>query len=81
MLDLANMIEFGSAAWNTYCSAWEAASGESLDPQIAHMGYDWATALVNIQYLPFAITQLEPDTVLEMAGKIQKSLVTLQGHL
>lgn len=81
MLDLANMVEMGSEAWNTYCTAWEAASGETLDPESAQLGYDWATALVNIQYLPFAITHLDPESVQHMAGKIQKSLTILQHRL
>ena len=81
MLDLANMVEIGSDEWNTYYAAWEAAAGQSLDPEIAQLGYDWATALVNIQYLPFAITHLEPDTVQDMAGKIRKTVTTLQQRL
>jgi thiamine kinase-like enzyme len=75
MLDIANMVEMGSETWNAYVRALEAASGKAVDLEIA---YVWATAVVNLQYLPFAIGQLEPGTAQEMLEKLRAALTVLQ---
>ena len=54
---------------------------KSLHVEAAHLGYDWATAVVNMQYLPFALTNPEPSVVQAMAGKVQKGLTALQQRL
>jgi thiamine kinase-like enzyme len=68
MLDLANIVEMDSKSWKIYLEAWRKTTGETLDFQLAHLGYYWATAMVNIQYLPFAISNLPPDRVQAMAA-------------
>jgi thiamine kinase-like enzyme len=70
MLDLANMIELDSANWFHYLAAWEAASGQVMDPIVARRGYDWATVMVNLQYLPYAIAYRPPERVQEMMGRL-----------
>jgi aminoglycoside phosphotransferase (APT) family kinase protein len=56
MLDLANVVAFGSANWMAYGLAWENAGGPALDPDLIRQGFYWAVAMVNLQYLPFATT-------------------------
>ena len=54
MLDLANVVTLGSDSWAAYFSTWEKAGGPPLDPAQIRREYDWAVAMVNLQYLPFA---------------------------
>ena len=65
MLDLANVVDIDSVNWATYVRAWEGASGEALDHRMARLGYYWATAMVNLQYMPFAAGHT-PENVPEM---------------
>lgn len=70
MLDLANMVEIGSANWGDYLSAYEAANGEAMDPEIARLGYAWATVMVNAQYLPYVVNYLPPEGTQKMMEHI-----------
>jgi thiamine kinase-like enzyme len=70
MLDLANMVKIDSANWDDYLSAYEVANGEAIDPEIARLGYVWATVMVNAQYLPYAVNYLPPERTQEMMGHI-----------
>lgn len=69
MLDLANVVDYGSPAWGIYLDAWEKATGQALDLHLAEVGYCWATVQINLQYLPFALEHLDPDWMLGMARK------------
>jgi aminoglycoside phosphotransferase (APT) family kinase protein len=69
MLDLANVVDFNSPAWETYLGAWEKAAGHPLDLLLAEVGYCWATVQINMQYLPFALEHMDSGWVLEMARK------------
>jgi thiamine kinase-like enzyme len=81
MLDLANMVNMDTDEWNLYLSAWNDAAGRPLDLESARLGYTWATAMVNLQYLPFAIGYLDASAVTAMTEKIQNALSTLQSSL
>jgi aminoglycoside phosphotransferase (APT) family kinase protein len=78
MLDLANIIGKDSDEWRAYLADWQEITGEPLDAEVARMGYEWATAVVNLQYLPYAIGYLEPDTVEEMLNKVTDAIAALQ---
>ena len=54
MLDLANIIEFGSPQWATYVAAYEAAGG-AFDAQVAERAYWWAKAVTSLMYIPWAV--------------------------
>ena len=69
MLDVANLVELGSENWNVYLKAWEEASGEVVDMPMARLNYYWATAMVNLQYLPFA-AEFSQDNILGMIDRI-----------
>jgi hypothetical protein len=58
-------VEIDSGSWAAYLAAWESASGVALDATSARLGYYWATAIVNLQYLPFAAGHA-PEKVPEM---------------
>ena len=81
MLDLANKVKMGSGSWKTYLDAWEAITGSAFDSELASLGYVWAIAIVNLQYLPFALAYLEPTIAQEMADKLCQALATLQQRL
>jgi hypothetical protein len=66
MLDLANMVKRGSPGWFHYLASWEAAAGQPADLAQAGLGFDWATVMVNLQYLPYAIAYRPPERVQEM---------------
>jgi Ser/Thr protein kinase RdoA (MazF antagonist) len=54
MLDLANVVPLGSPGWHAYLAAYESASGQPVDLELATLGYHWATAMVMLQYMPWA---------------------------
>jgi hypothetical protein len=81
MLDLANMVEYGSDDWAAYLQAWADLTGEALSDELARLGYAWATAIVQLQYLPFAIGYLDADAVLGMVEKRRSAIRQLQGLL
>jgi hypothetical protein len=81
ILDLANMVTIDSDEWRAYLAAWQEISGEPLDLEVARMSYDWAVAVVNLQYLPYAIGYLEPDTVQKMLTKVTDAIAALQKSL
>lgn len=68
-LDLANVVPLGSAGWASYLAAFAAASGQPVDADRATCGYHWATAMVNLQYLPFAAAHWH-DNVPQMVSKV-----------
>ena len=70
MLDIPNMIELDSKNWFIYLDAWREASGVPMDLGAAHLGYHWATVMVNTQYLPHAINFSPPKHVREMVDKV-----------
>jgi hypothetical protein len=70
-----------SKNWKIYLEAWRKTTGEALDVQSAHLGYYWSTAMVNIQYLPYAISHLPPDTVQAMAVKLQNAMAAIEQGL
>jgi thiamine kinase-like enzyme len=63
MLDVANIAQQGSANYERYMHTWQEAAGESLDPWLADVGYQWATVQVNTQYLGYAAEARTPDHV------------------
>jgi thiamine kinase-like enzyme len=81
MLDLANMVNKDSDEWRAYLACWKEITGEALDPETAQMGYDWAVAVVNLQYLPFALGYLEPDAAQNMLNKVTDAIAALQKSL
>jgi aminoglycoside phosphotransferase (APT) family kinase protein len=77
MLDIANMVEIDSPEWGAYLAAW-AAAGKPIESDVARLAYRWATAIINLQYLPFAFGQLEAETVDSMLGKFHEALELLR---
>ncbi|MFN8493391.1 MAG: phosphotransferase [Caldilineaceae bacterium] len=71
MLDLANMVTFGSPNWERYLAAWARTSGAALNPRIARLGYDWATIMINAFYLPYAIDFMSPEHVQGMVERLR----------
>jgi hypothetical protein len=53
MLDLANIIEPGSADWRIYLTAFESAGGR-LDAAVATRAFWWARAVTALMYVPWA---------------------------
>ncbi len=80
MLDLANIVGLGSALWQEYLAAWAAASGAALDPRLALLGYHWATAMVNLQYLPFAAGHV-PEQTPGMVARVLRAREELEALL
>lgn len=78
MLDLANMVQMDSPEWTVYVEAWEAASGTALEPGTARLSYFWATAIINMQYMPFALGHLEPGMIQGMIERFHKALDSLR---
>lgn len=74
MLDLANLVEIDSENWEAYLSAWEGATGEAMDPDLARLGYHWATVMINLQYLPYAAGQwpLDEDAPAAVSGMVDR---------
>jgi hypothetical protein len=74
MLDLANLIEIGSENWETYLSVWGKVTGEAMDPNLACLGYHWATVMINLQYLPYAAGQWpqDKDAPTSMWGMVER---------
>jgi aminoglycoside phosphotransferase (APT) family kinase protein len=72
MLDVANMIDIDSPNWHIYLEAWQEACSSSLDLKQARRGYHWATAMVNLQYLPFA-TEHMPQQASSMIAKVMEA--------
>lgn len=70
MLDLANMVTLGSPSWLHYLAAWEKASGAPLDRQLAELGFNWATVMINVFYLPYAVDFLPAVNVQGMVGRL-----------
>ena len=80
MLDVANLIKLGSESWQQYLNAWAASAQEPLNSQLAHLGYHWATIIVNAQYLPYAVDFTPLENVAQMVTKIveaQKKIAEL----
>jgi aminoglycoside phosphotransferase (APT) family kinase protein len=69
MLDLANMVEYGSEGWSAYMNAYAELSGAPLGDNLARLGYAWAATMVQLQYLPFALGYLDSETVLRMVAR------------
>jgi aminoglycoside phosphotransferase (APT) family kinase protein len=69
MLDVANMIDIDSPNWLVYLETWQEACGSPMNPSQAQRGYHWATAMVNLQYLPFA-TEHMPQLAPQMIAKV-----------
>jgi aminoglycoside phosphotransferase (APT) family kinase protein len=80
MLDLANMVSLGSPAWERYLETWERVTGAALADYLAHLGYHWATAIINIQYLPFAIGHRGSDDmhIQGMMGRLRQAVAKLE---
>lgn len=70
MLDLANMVSFGSPSWHHYLTMWEKASGAPLEPYLAALGFNWATVMINIFYLPYAVDFLLAANVQGMIDRL-----------
>jgi len=86
MLDLANLVEIDSENWETYLATWESASGETMDPDRARLGYHWATVMVNLQYLPYCAggwpqNQDAPAAALGMVERLRDAVRALPGLL
>lgn len=70
MLDLANMVTLGSPAWQQYLTTWATVSGAPLDQQLAALGYHWATVMINLFYLPYAVDFLPLANVQGMVDRL-----------
>jgi aminoglycoside phosphotransferase (APT) family kinase protein len=77
MHDLANTVPMDSNNWTVYIETWREKTGEPLDMEVARLGYQWATAMVNLQYLPFAIAYMQPEAVLPMVNKLRDAVLIL----
>jgi len=73
MLDLANLVSFDSENYARYLRARERASAPESDLRLAEIGYAWATAQVNTQYLGFAAVH-SPTHVDRMVGLRTRAL-------
>jgi aminoglycoside phosphotransferase (APT) family kinase protein len=74
MLDLANLVEIDSGNWRTYLSVWDTVTGKAMDPDLARLGYHWATVMINLQYLPYAAGQwpLDEDATAAVSGMVDR---------
>jgi aminoglycoside phosphotransferase (APT) family kinase protein len=86
MLDLANLVEIDSQNWETYLAAWKSASGEAMDPDLARLGYHWATIMINLHYLPYSAggwpqDRDAPAAVSGMVERLQNAVRALPGLL
>jgi Ser/Thr protein kinase RdoA (MazF antagonist) len=86
MLDLANLVEIDSENWEVYLLAWSRATAEALDPDLARLGYHWATVMINLQYLPYTAGQWlsdedAPVAVSGMVGRLQDAVRALSDLL
>jgi aminoglycoside phosphotransferase (APT) family kinase protein len=79
LLDLANVVELDSPNWFAYLSAWGKAGGPPLDPHLLRQGYYWATAMVNLQYLPYA-TNYSVENVPGMAERVLDAQAKLSSY-
>jgi len=78
MLDLANMVKRDSLGWFHYLASWEAAAGQPADLEQARLGYHWATVMVNLQYLPYAIAYRPPERVQEMVDRLLEAVKRIE---
>jgi len=86
MLDLANLVEIDSENWETYLAAWKSVRGEAMDPDLARLGYHWATVMINLQYLPYCAggwpeSQDAPAAVSGMVERLRAAVRALPGLL
>jgi hypothetical protein len=81
MLDLANMGKTGDEPLTSYAKVWAETTGRPLDMDMARLGYEWATAMINLQYLPFAMAHLPPETAADMAHKLERAMDGLRKWL
>jgi aminoglycoside phosphotransferase (APT) family kinase protein len=74
MLDLANLVEIDSLNWATYLSAWEKATGEAMEGDLARLGYHWATTMINLQYLLYVAGQWpeDPEAPAGILGMVER---------
>lgn len=72
MLDLANVVPVDSDNWLVYLDTWQEMMDQPMDYAVAELGHRWATAMVPLQYLPFAAVNL-PDAVPGMIESIRQT--------
>jgi aminoglycoside phosphotransferase (APT) family kinase protein len=77
LLDIANVVALGSDDWRVYLAAYEAASGQPIDLTLATLGCHWATAMVNLQYLPW-VALYRPDNAAHMVTQVIQAAEDIQ---
>lgn len=61
MFDVAMSADIGSVGFAAYLRAWEAASGEPMDPWEAEAGHAWTTALSHAMFVGTVAEKLGPE--------------------
>jgi len=69
MLDVANMVQLDSKEWQVYLAARQV-DGAALDEHTARAEYCWATAMVNLQYLPWVVEHTPVQGAQTMVGRV-----------
>ena len=76
MIDLANLIEWDSHDCDLYIAEWERCAGRAMDRAEEAVGYQWAKAMTNLKYLPYAVEHSSPYHVARMVNTARASLET-----
>lgn len=69
MIDLANVVRWGSPDFLTYIKAFESLCDEKINFDSLQSEYEWARAITQIKYLPYAAKLGNEDGVANMAQR------------
>jgi hypothetical protein len=75
MLDLANLIAWGSADFETYIRERESIGG-AIDQTDLRREFDWAVAVIQLKYLPFATKIRDHANTARMLGVVERYLAS-----
>lgn len=81
MLDIANIAEFGSPSYHRYLAACQRLTGQPPDPWHAEVGYQWARAQINTQYLGWVAQHRPPAALAHMLNERGQALRGLRDLL
>jgi hypothetical protein len=67
--------------WIYYLNTWATISGQPMNFDLARLGYEWATVMVNLQYLPFAVAYRPAERVQAMVQKLLEAIDRILKHI